>query len=249
MSGEVTTERNPGMRQELVSYCAEPRTRRELIEKFGAKAIHALRNAYIAGQLKNVGDGKGGIGRYQAAEHAPPVVVREPRIRPGQRVGLLTIVRKVSQKGRTSVFLCSCKCGGERLARANTLSDGTPTSCGCQGQAMRPEMVKIAEELGLTLKPGKPRETEKAQAERVRAEKAAAKRPTARPRPTIAEPWTPRKAQKPMGEPAQAACDAATPPGVKVTIRATPPGRFDVPSDFRGGFMAEWELLRDGGRA
>jgi hypothetical protein len=216
----MNTERDPSMRAQLVAFCAEPRTRRELIAQFGKKALHTMRNAYIAGQLKNVGDGKGGIGRYQAAEHAPPVVVREPRIRPGQRVGLLTIVRKVHQKGRTAVYLCACKCGGERIARANTLSDGTPTSCGCQGQRMRPEMLALAEELGLTLKPGKPRETQKAKAERVRVEKAA-QRATARPRKTIVEPWTPRKAQKPLGEPAQRAEGATVAP-----VRAL--GRYGV---------------------
>jgi hypothetical protein len=45
---------------------------------------------------------------------------------------------------------------------------------------------------------------------------------------TITEPWTPRKAGKPVTPAAEQARDAAIPPGVKVTVRPTPRGRFEV---------------------
>jgi hypothetical protein len=71
---------------------------------------------------------------------------------------------------------------------------------------------------------------------------AAAPAPKAEPKPaqadggckrgprgkTITEPWTPRLGGKPLSEPGQAARDAAIPPGVKVTVRPTPPGRYEV---------------------
>lgn len=53
-------------------------------------------------------------------------------------------------------------------------------------------------------------------------------RSTARPRPTITAPWTPRQVDRLPTEPAQPASDAAIPPGVKVTVRPTPRGRFEV---------------------
>lgn len=70
-----------------------------------------------------------------------------------------------------------------------------------------------------------------------------------RPPAESREPYRGYALQSKPNAPGQAARDAAIPPGVKVTVRPAPRGRFEVPADFRGGFMAEWDLLREGGRA
>lgn len=73
--------------------------------------------------------------------------------------------------------------------------------------------------------------------------------PEGRPPAESKAPWRPANAGRPLSEPALPAGHADLPPGVKVTVRLAPPGRFEAAPDFRGGFTAEWEMLRHGGRA
>jgi hypothetical protein len=63
-----------------------------------------------------------------------------PNISPGERFGLLTIIkRQGSNKYRQSVYLCKCDCGNEHVVGGRFLRRGSTRSCGCMLKKMRTE--------------------------------------------------------------------------------------------------------------
>ncbi len=51
----------------------------------------------------------------------------------GVRFGRLVAVRFEETRGRFRYWRCACDCGGEVVARLNSLVSGTRVSCGCRG--------------------------------------------------------------------------------------------------------------------
>ena len=49
----------------------------------------------------------------------------------GKKFGKLTVVSFVETKRKHSFWNCSCKCGNEKVIRADSLTTGRATSCGC----------------------------------------------------------------------------------------------------------------------
>lgn len=49
----------------------------------------------------------------------------------GQRFGMLTVIRRVENKGKQVRYLCRCDCGNEKIFHATNLKRGLSTSCGC----------------------------------------------------------------------------------------------------------------------
>lgn len=58
------------------------------------------------------------------------------RHRPGERFGLLMVVRFVGMvrdgQYRAAAWLCRCECGRDRVVRGKNLRNGGTTSCGCK---------------------------------------------------------------------------------------------------------------------
>lgn len=49
----------------------------------------------------------------------------------GKKFGLLTVVQRVSNKGKQVRYLCKCDCGNEKIFYSTNLKRGLSTSCGC----------------------------------------------------------------------------------------------------------------------
>lgn len=49
----------------------------------------------------------------------------------GQQFGLLTVVGRAPNRGKTAYWLCSCECGHSKEVRADHLRRGQTKSCGC----------------------------------------------------------------------------------------------------------------------
>lgn len=65
----------------------------------------------------------------------------------GKRIGKLLIIKRVenyiSPKGKKYArWLCKCDCGNYAVFKANLLSSGKKTSCGCDSQQRRNEAIK-----------------------------------------------------------------------------------------------------------
>lgn len=50
----------------------------------------------------------------------------------GQRFGMLTVIARGENKGKTPRWICKCDCGGYSLSMTGNLKSGISTSCGCQ---------------------------------------------------------------------------------------------------------------------
>lgn len=50
----------------------------------------------------------------------------------GQKFGMLTVIKRIENKGRRVCYLCGCDCGGTSEVTALNLSTGNSESCGCQ---------------------------------------------------------------------------------------------------------------------
>lgn len=70
--------------------------------------------------------------------------MRRLNIPPGERYGLLTVLRRVADdpRGKT-VLACRCDCGQEVSVRANSLRAGNTTSCGCVRKAARSRNMRL----------------------------------------------------------------------------------------------------------
>lgn len=53
-----------------------------------------------------------------------------------QRFGSLTTVRKVTEKGQRSAWLCTCDCGTTKVVEQSNLKQGFTRSCGCLRRKM-----------------------------------------------------------------------------------------------------------------
>lgn len=49
----------------------------------------------------------------------------------GQTFNRLTVIRRVENKGRNTMWLCKCSCGNETVVSAGNLKTGNTKSCGC----------------------------------------------------------------------------------------------------------------------
>lgn len=49
----------------------------------------------------------------------------------GQQFGLLTVIKRVENKGKQIRYLCKCVCGKEKIFYSTNLKRGLSTSCGC----------------------------------------------------------------------------------------------------------------------
>lgn len=57
-------------------------------------------------------------------------MVKYPPFNPGDKVNMLTLIKKVMHKGRTA-WLCCCDCGKETIVLEQNLKNKTAKSCGC----------------------------------------------------------------------------------------------------------------------
>lgn len=49
----------------------------------------------------------------------------------GKKFGRLTVIERTENKGKSTMWLCKCDCGNERIVSRNNLSTGHSMSCGC----------------------------------------------------------------------------------------------------------------------
>lgn len=49
----------------------------------------------------------------------------------GQRFGMLTVIKRVENQGKSVRYLCRCDCGNEKIFYSSNLKRGLSTSCGC----------------------------------------------------------------------------------------------------------------------
>lgn len=49
----------------------------------------------------------------------------------GNKYGRLTVIKRVKNQGKKPMWLCKCECGNEKIARADSLKNGSIQSCGC----------------------------------------------------------------------------------------------------------------------
>ena len=49
----------------------------------------------------------------------------------GQTFNRLTVIRRVENKGKNTMWLCKCSCGNETIVSASNLKTGNTKSCGC----------------------------------------------------------------------------------------------------------------------
>lgn len=62
-------------------------------------------------------------------------------VHPGERYGMLTVIKRVEDGPRRRVrYLCQCDCGGRVIVRATSLRCGETKSCGC----LRRERMRAA---------------------------------------------------------------------------------------------------------
>lgn len=64
----------------------------------------------------------------------------------GKQFGRLTAISIHHKTNKGSFWLCKCSCGGEKIARADTLSNGNTKSCGC----IRAEAIAAASRKDIT---------------------------------------------------------------------------------------------------
>jgi hypothetical protein len=220
----------------VLAFCKTPRTLAEIRAEFGHKGEWAMRNMATQRKLVNLAGGPGHIGRFQTAASVDLSTIRRASLlEPGKRVGMLTLTRTVGTLKGRRVWLCTCDCGGERLARDNTLSTGSPEHCGCRGGKPMGEMLlQLARELGLELKRGQPVLKAKP------AAPAPAPAPSPTPAPAAVDPARAQGPRQPVMAPAQSVATASLPPGVKVTVlpSVTHDPRYQVAPGERvlGGF-------------
>ena len=49
----------------------------------------------------------------------------------GERIGMLTVLRRAENRNKSVYWLCRCDCGEEKEMAASSLRDGLTRSCGC----------------------------------------------------------------------------------------------------------------------
>ena len=50
----------------------------------------------------------------------------------GQKFGMLTAIQRMPNKKKSTMWLCKCDCGNEKITYSTHLVNGTSTNCGCK---------------------------------------------------------------------------------------------------------------------
>lgn len=53
------------------------------------------------------------------------------KVNPGDKFGMLTVIREVEKRAKKRYFLCKCDCGNIREVRFVAMRAGETKSCGC----------------------------------------------------------------------------------------------------------------------
>lgn len=79
--------------------------------------------------------------------------MRSPKIVPGQQFGRLTVLKRVEDRGRQSMWACSCACGSTKDIAGPSMLKGSTKSCGCYHREVSAERGRKSRTHGLTKTP------------------------------------------------------------------------------------------------